>query len=102
QRTMCANSSKSAPMITLDGYVVTDEFFGEPYVDVDEDRDAPLRHRYLHGGFVGTDTRFSFYFPTDGWQGRMLNPLQGGFGGSEHHFRSPAGEGTRAAGVSAL
>lgn len=79
-------------MIALDGYLITDGFFGAPYVDADEERDAPLRHRYLHGGFVGTDTRFSLYFPTDGWQGRMLNPLQGGFGGSEHHFGSPAGE----------
>jgi hypothetical protein len=78
-------------MVTLDGYLVTDEFFGEPYVDVDEARDAPVSHRYLHGGFEGTDTRFSLYFPSEGWQGRMLNPLQGGFGGSERHFGSPAG-----------
>ena len=79
-------------MIAIDGYVVTDEFFGEPQIDVDEERDAPLHHRYVHGGFAGTDTRFSFYFPMHGWQGRMLNPLQGGFGGTEHHFGSPAGE----------
>jgi hypothetical protein len=50
-------------MIALDGYLITDGFFGAPYVDADEERDAPLRHRYLHGGFVGTDTRFSLYFP---------------------------------------
>jgi hypothetical protein len=37
--------------------------FEQPYVDVDEWRDAPVRHRYVHGGFTGTDTRFSFYFP---------------------------------------
>jgi hypothetical protein len=37
--------------------------FARPYVDVDEWRDAPVRHRYLHGGFEGTDTRFSVYLP---------------------------------------
>ncbi|MBB5686712.1 PKD domain-containing protein [Sphingobium boeckii] len=40
-----------------------DPLFKEPYIDVDEWRDAPVRHRYVHGGFKGTDTRFSFYFP---------------------------------------
>jgi hypothetical protein len=58
-----ASASRSNPMIALDGYLITDGFFGAPYVDADEERDAPLRHRYLHGGFVGTDTRFSLYFP---------------------------------------
>ena len=41
----------------------TDTLFNKPYVDVDEWREEPLRHRYVHGGFEGTDTRFSFYFP---------------------------------------
>lgn len=40
-----------------------DVLFAEPYVDLDEWRDAPVRHRYIHGGFKGTETRFSFYFP---------------------------------------
>ncbi|WP_439468624.1 hypothetical protein [Blastomonas fulva] len=40
-----------------------DPMFAEPYVDVDEWRAAPVRHRYVHGGFKGTDMRFSFYFP---------------------------------------
>lgn len=40
-----------------------DALFAQPYIDVDEWRDAPVRHRYVHGGFKGTDTRFSFYFP---------------------------------------
>ena len=56
----------TAPMIALDRYVVTDEFFGDPYIDADEGRDAPLRHRYLHGGFARTDTRFNFYDPLTG------------------------------------
>ena len=40
-----------------------DPLFKAPYIDVDEWRDTPTRHRYVHGGFKGTDTRFSFYFP---------------------------------------
>lgn len=43
--------------------VNTAALFDKPYVDVDEWRDQPVRHRYVHGGFAGTDTRFSFYFP---------------------------------------
>lgn len=51
----------------------TDPLFKEPYIDVDEWRDAPARHRYVHGGFKGTDTRFSFYFPAkDHYQGRFF------------------------------
>lgn len=41
----------------------SDPMFAQPYIDIDEWRDAPVRHRYVHGGFKGTDTRFSFYFP---------------------------------------
>ena len=40
-----------------------DPLFSQPYIDIDEWRDTPVRHRYVHGGFKGTDTRFSFYFP---------------------------------------
>jgi len=43
--------------------LAADPLFKEPFIDVDESRDAPMRHRYVHGGFKGTDTRFSFYFP---------------------------------------
>jgi len=34
----------------------SDPFFAQPYIDIDEWRDAPVRHRYVHGGFKGTDT----------------------------------------------
>lgn len=44
-------------------YVKEDPEFKEPYVDIDEWRDHPVRHRYIHGGFKGNHTRFSFYFP---------------------------------------
>jgi hypothetical protein len=43
-----------------------DPTFKTPYIDIDEWRDKPVRHRYVHGGFEGTQTRFSFYFPEKG------------------------------------
>lgn len=39
-----------------------DTVFKNPFVDVDEVRQKPVRHRYVHGGF-DDGTRFSFYFP---------------------------------------
>ncbi len=54
-------------------FTTTDTLFNQPYVDVDEWRDKPVRHRYVHGGFTGTGTRFSFYFPPkEGYQGRFF------------------------------
>ena len=50
----------------LSDYVPVDEFFGAAWIDVDEWREIPAPHRYVHGGFEGTDTRFSFYFPPAG------------------------------------
>jgi hypothetical protein len=50
----------------LDGPVTeetVDPQYHEPYIDVDESRSEPAPHRYVHGGFKGTDARFSFYFP---------------------------------------
>ena len=44
-------------------FTTQDTMFKAPYVDIDEWRDKPVRHHYVHGGFKGTDTRFSFYFP---------------------------------------
>ncbi|MGP2442700.1 PKD domain-containing protein [Streptomyces sp. JW3] len=42
-----------------------DPHFSQPYTDVDEWRAEPIPHRYVHGGFEGTDTRFSVYFPPE-------------------------------------
>ena len=39
-----------------------DSVFRNPFVDVDEWRDKPVKHRYVHGGF-DDGTLFSFYFP---------------------------------------
>lgn len=49
----------------------TDSLFAKPFVDVDEWRDEHVRHRYVHGGFDGTETRFLFYFPVkEEYEGR--------------------------------
>jgi hypothetical protein len=81
-------------MIEVESYTATDPFFGSPYIDVDEERDAPVPHRHIHGGFTGCDTRFRFYFPPSdsGYQGRMFNPLSGAHGGTEDFFATPFGE----------
>src|SRR6266571_5395853 len=69
-----------------------DPRFNQPYIDVEEWRDAPAevpnvlgdttqrqgappikaRHLYVHGGFKGTDAKFAFYFPPkEQYQGRF-------------------------------
>ncbi|MGO9102985.1 MAG: hypothetical protein ACLP9Y_27440 [Mycobacterium sp.] len=80
--------------IEVSTYVVTDTRFGAPYIDVDEERETPIPHRQVHGGFEGTDTRFRFYFPPkdSGYEGRMFNPLSGAAGGTEDFFGGPFGE----------
>lgn len=63
---------------------IKDDFFGPPYIDVDQWRENPVGHRYVHGGFKNSDTRFSFYFPPKNlYAGRFLHLLQGGLGGAE-------------------
>ncbi|MEV5025632.1 hypothetical protein [Paenibacillus sp. LPE1-1-1.1] len=68
-----------------------DPEFQYPYVNVDEWRDLPVRHRYIHGGFEGTNTRFSFYFPPkESYEKRFfqfLAPVQG----SENSEQSKVG-----------
>jgi hypothetical protein len=50
--------------------------FEVPYVDIDESRELPVPHRYVHGGFEGTETRFSFYFPSvEDYQGRFFQHI---------------------------
>jgi hypothetical protein len=53
-----------------------DEAFAEPYVDVDEWRDSPVLHRYVHGGFARTETRFSIYLPpAESYSGRFFQHI---------------------------
>ncbi len=60
------------PLYSPDG----DPLFAQPYVDIDEWRDAPVRHRYVHGGFKGANTRFSFYLPPKAqYQGRFFQHI---------------------------
>jgi len=49
-----------ADAVTADS---VDPRFKDPYIDVNELRNEPVPHRYVHGGFKNTDARFSFYFP---------------------------------------
>lgn len=58
-----------------------DPYFSKPYIDVEEWRDNPVRHYYVHGGFQGTEVqgneaRFCFYFPEkERYQGRFFQYL---------------------------
>jgi hypothetical protein len=62
----------------------TDPTFDAPYRDTDEWRDEPVRHRYVHGGFEGTDARFSVYLPAaERYEGRFFQPLMA-VPGTEH------------------
>lgn len=55
--------------------------FANPYIDIDEWRNEPVRHRYVHGGFRGTETKFCFYYPEkEKFRNRFfhfLMPVQG-------------------------
>jgi hypothetical protein len=54
------------------GYSQEDALFAKPFIDADEARmNNGVAYRYVHGGFEGTDTRFSYYFP-EPWQGRFF------------------------------
>jgi hypothetical protein len=56
---------------------MSEELYTEPFIDVDEWRDGPVRHRYVHGGFKGTELLFSMYFPPkERYEGRFFQPLQ--------------------------
>ncbi|MBX3708062.1 MAG: hypothetical protein KF911_15660 [Pseudomonadales bacterium] len=62
-----------------------DPFFGPAVIDIDERRESPAPHRFVHGQFAGTDTRFLVALPDrDSWDGRFIQFLQGGLGGNEY------------------
>jgi hypothetical protein len=67
----CRSPAADAPMLVTASCV--DPRYNDPYVDVDEQRTTPVPHRYVHGGFKGTDAKFSFYFPPrEQFQGRFF------------------------------
>lgn len=59
----------------------TDLYFSEPYIDVEEWRESPLPHYFVHGGFRGTEkmgneVRFCLYFPKkENYEGRFYQYL---------------------------
>jgi hypothetical protein len=68
----------------------TDALYDRPFVDLDEWRDEPTRHRYVHGGFHDTDLRFSVYFPPpERYEGRFFQPLMA-VSGTEHAATMPS------------
>jgi hypothetical protein len=88
-----ARVKESGVTIDVASYTVTDKYFGKPYIDLDESKDTPVPHRRIHGGFEGTDTRFTFYFPPEEYyKGRMFQPLEGAHAGHEDAFVGAMGE----------
>jgi hypothetical protein len=68
-----AGFASSQEQASAAGSGAADSVLKEPYVDVDEWRDKPVRHRYVHGGFKGTEARFSVYLPPkEQYQGRFF------------------------------
>src|ERR1700744_6382554 len=84
--------SESKTALDISGYTPPDKRFGKPFIDIDEWRDAPRRHRYIHGGFEGTHTLFSMYLPPkENFTGRLLKHLEGGSGGHEYLIANDTG-----------
>src|ERR1700728_3523399 len=70
--------------VTEVGRRTVTENVGPAFIDVDEWRDTPRRHRYVHGGFEGSHTLFSVYLPPpEHYRGRFFQYLEGGSGGHE-------------------
>ena len=64
----------------------------KPFIDVDDWRDEPRRHRYVHGGLEGTHLRFSIYLPPEElYRERFLLMLEGGQGGLDKMMTHPEG-----------
>jgi hypothetical protein len=68
---LCGSPAPGKPMLITDDCV--EPRFNQPYIDIDQSRTDPVPHRYVHGGFTGTDAKFSFYLPPpDQYQGRFI------------------------------
>jgi len=67
------SAAQSASPVVAKAGANADPLFNAPFIDKDEWRQVPVRHRYVHGGFTGTEARFSFYFPEkDRYQRRFF------------------------------
>jgi hypothetical protein len=82
--TLCVGHTYAAPWQNqqepaseqADAAASPDPLFNKPYIDIDEWHSKPVRHRYVHGGFKGTEARFSFYFPPkEQYQGRFFQHI---------------------------
>ena len=59
-------------------------------MDIDEWRDEPVSHRYVHGGFKDTQARFSIYFPPkEQYGGRFFQYIMP-MSGNENQVQKPA------------
>lgn len=82
------DKSKDQPLDV--SYEPLDSYFGRPFIDIDEMRQYPRPHRYVHGGFEGTNTLFSYYFPEPKhYSGRFAQWMEGGAGGNERSITAP-------------
>ncbi len=63
--------------------------FKKPYVDINEWREKPVRHRYVHGGFRETETRFSIYGLCP--KCAKVDPAHGGMSGAHLNAGGPDG-----------
>jgi hypothetical protein len=69
---MPVNSPEPASELVTEEYV--DPKYSRPYLEVNEMRDDPVPHRYIHGGFEESDARFSLYFPSaEFYEGRFFH-----------------------------
>ena len=69
----CSSPEAGAPMFVTEGCIDPRFNDGYAYVDVDELRQVPVPHRFVYGGFRGTDARFAFYFPAaEDYEGRFI------------------------------
>ncbi|MFH8249022.1 PKD domain-containing protein [Microbacterium sp. B2969] len=68
-------TNTSTALASATAFATDDDLYAQPYIDIDEERNGPRRHRYIHGGFAGTANRFSFYLPVDGYEGRFFQHI---------------------------
>ena len=69
-----------------------DVAYGEPFIDVDEERTFPRPHRYIHGGFKDSHLLFSVYLPPrELYKKRFLLIMEGGQGGMDKMMASRSG-----------
>jgi hypothetical protein len=71
-----ATSAIDFTTTVLTGRYVEHRTYTQPYINIDEWRNEPICHRYMHGGFRGTELRFSYYFPPkEQYKGRFFQGL---------------------------